>query len=335
MHGRKGMSYHQYTDPEGGYSKPAGGYKVDPGKGYAPAAVKTYQAVTPAPLEPFNELNTIFDGLGDFHVNHFIGYFQLPITKENHPRNLTSQFRRRFCNIFSADNIASAKLGGAKKKFKGLDTVEFIIGGNLGPLVEQVTGFVHSDWVSMQMDKDGNSFYGTTLKRNWLEKGEIVFLLASLTSILNIVNPVTAVFALAKHAAASRLIETNQYHFLAGRRSWRVGYDDRRQMYYVDTAALERSSRVEYAAMEITDILRDDIIALWSHLVTNYVADIESELIKMPLEPKYEFFELDGKIINVAHRMGSYEKIEDALKEPWFAKVLKGHPGLVRNINER
>src|ERR1700749_561467 len=151
------------------YSKPAGGYGVSGGKGYAGAlAPGSSPQTTPASEkkpEAFTELSAIFDGVGKYHTNHFVGYFNPPPGVTYKLTGLTELFYDKFCSIFSANNIARADLS---DKFKGLDTVFFEIGGNLGDAFNNSTGFIPRGCVSMQTEKSqGKSFYGTTLRREW------------------------------------------------------------------------------------------------------------------------------------------------------------------------
>lgn len=131
-----------------------------------------------------------------------------------------------------------------------------------------------------------------------------------------------------KHAPKFTLaaIMVNQHHFLAGRRSWKVGYDDSLNMFYVETATFERSSHAVYEKAESSGLLREDIKQLWVHLVVNFAAEIGVKLITSYLPPGYEFVE------NVAYRADAKESGSASLNAPWFAQVLKRHPGLVRDL---
>jgi hypothetical protein len=296
------------------YSRPSGGYGVSAGKGYAGAPGGPSQ---PAPAseqkpEPFTELSAIFDGVGEYHTNHFVGYFKPPLGVKYKLTGLAQLFYDKFCSIFSANNIARADLGG---KFKGLDTVCFEIGGNLGDAFNKATGFVHYDWVSMQMEKsEGKSFYGTTLRREWMEPVEIKVL----SSTAGMLAPTFTLYA----------IRVNQHHFLAGRRSWRVGHDDDLNVFYVETAAFERSSHDEYRVAEKTGRLREDVKKLWTHLVTNFAAEIDVKLLNNYLPSGYEFV---GDTA-VAYKAEEHESGSAALNAPWFAKVLQKHSGLIKDI---
>ncbi len=306
------MSYGQYTNPDGAY-------KADNGKGYLPRAVPTHRTVPTPRVEEFKELLALRDGIGDYHVNHFIGYFHLSPVEGADLASLTRRFYRRFCPIFSARNIAEATTG--ERKFKGLDTVKFQIGGNLGDLLDQGLGLLHQDWVSMQMDRTGTSFYATTLRRLWLEPWERLFLAFPVNPLMPALTP----FPLSPEKKAEA-ITTNQHHFLAGRRSWRLGYDAELNLYFVDTATIERSSREEYRILEETGSLRKDIIALWTHLVENFVEDIQAKLIETDFPDGYTVQN------DVAYRLGSHKHLTEVFSDPWFSKIIEGHRSLVRNL---
>jgi hypothetical protein len=318
------MSYQQFTDPGGGYGPSAN-------KGYSPAATPSYlPAPTPkqtdAALPDFTYQSPIADGVGNYHANHFVAYFSA--------RNDTFQrvhsipiFYSEFCNIFGLSNIAKAFLD-KTRNFKGLDVVKFTVGGNIGNKLSHnhVAGLVHDDWVAMQIAKDGGSFYGTTLKREWFEPiDRKLFLWISEggknVPVLGPIGPLLAPI----------IVEANKRHFLAGRRSWRVDFDNDLRLYRVETAAFERSSHPIYDQMEQqSDLLREDIIRLWTNMLENY-----ANLCPIYL-PQYghlipEKYAIKG---NVAYRTnGEGDALaEKALLTPWFLKAVKRHPGLVADL---
>jgi hypothetical protein len=307
----RNMSYENYTDPGGGYSPYNSG-----GKGYSNSAVPGYLTTsTPKKAEPddFTSLSTIRDGVGDYHMNHFIAYFE-PYVDKFKPVNSIKFFYQEFCNIFSSNNVAKVSLD-RTRKFQELDVVKFTIGGNLGNFWQQLIGEPHDDWVAMQMAGDGQSFYGTTLKRMWLEPIDAI-LLAGINAGLPLLGPLLGPI----------VVEANMRHFLAGRRSWRVGLNRSLNLYYVETAAFERSSHDFYQGAELTGLLRESIRDLWTYLLENYPVKL-CPIEAMQLVPKD--YLVKG---NVAYRMDADPSAQTALLRPWFSDVLKRHPGLVADL---
>ena len=316
------MNYGDFSNPPGGYNpgtSNSGGYNTltPPDKtSVATQAPVTNPTANPKDTPDFTYLSTIYNGVGDFHTNHFIAYFD-PL--QNDLPTIES-FYEKFCDVFSKDNIA--KVIKSDRNFEGHPAFKFTLGGNLGRNFQKLIGAYHDDWVAMQMFKDGKSFYGTTLKRNWHEPvDDTVY--NYITSINPGLNPL-----------AMLMVEVNKKHFLAGRRSWGLGYDYNLNLNYVETAALERSSDDFYAAIEKTTTdLRQDIIDLWANLLTNF-APVFGIHLKLLSPPVFGKFYPEGYSVqnNVAYQTGSDSDISKAVSTDWFSKVLKRHPGLIQDL---
>lgn len=291
-------------------------------KGYAPYAVPASvqdAAVLPVPAHvaaegkegTFEEL-LVTEGVGDYHINHFIGYGSYLALKspEKIVRLLNQALYLGFVDVFEPNEAAAEK---GDYLFNGVDTIEFTVGGKRGDLFEKAGGLFHSDWVSMQMSADGESFYASTLKRRWMTTSEKVLLLAQ--------------------NDAKDLIETNQHHFLAGRRSFKIGYDQDLKRLYIETAAFERSSLCEYNVLEKTGLLRDAIVAIWTNLIENFEKTwgkwISPSLLPKPHQAVRQGYSRKG---NVDYRQGRHKKAAQALNTPWFAKVLARNPGLTKGV---
>jgi hypothetical protein len=128
-------------------------------------------------------------------------------------------------------------------------------------------------------------------------------------------------------------IRVNQHHFLAGRRSWRLGYDSGLKCPYVETAAFERSSLCEYSGAERIGLFRESIIEIWTSLLTNVRKDFTSikwispeSLLDQSVRAGYE------TVDDVDYRTASFETAEEALDEQWFAKIFTRHPGLLKGL---
>jgi hypothetical protein len=122
------------------------------------------------------------------------------------------------------------------------------------------------------------------------------------------------------------IVEANRRHFLAGRRSWRVEFNSSLNLYYVETAAFERSSHDLYRAVEQTGILRETIKDLWTNLLENYPVSL-CPIEAMHLVPTD--YSVKG---HVAYMMDADPSAQTALLKPWFSDVLKRHPGLVTDL---
>lgn len=310
------------------YANPAAGYQKSTQSGYNTLAKR---ATAKGKEGTFVEL-PVTGGVGPFHVNHFIGYSsQTLLTPKVKARlaELQQRFRDDFTEIFSVKNVADANL---RPYFhKGNDTIEFEIGGNDETskgmyYLRQIMGFNHSDWVSMQDHPESRSFYATTLKRNW-----VTFLEESAISALELVDERTA-------KATEAFLEINRHHFLAGRRSFKVGYDEDLKRCYIETAALERSSLEFYDMIERTGLLRPMIVQIWTSLIENFEKGYGGS-------PEFYWLSASGNpenvpdeyIVqgNVAYRAAQVRGMKEAINASWFKKVLDRHPGLVAGLKIR
>jgi hypothetical protein len=242
---------------------------------------------------------------GPYHVNHFICYFTIDGETFTDPEGqktagiLTYRFLKNFCLIFSQHNIARAQIGPrGLDVFDGSIAIEFTIGSNVGTLEHRAMGFMHPDWVAMSsvppitiaaIDSDQatelKSFHGDTLKRLWSTEVEKKIISEGTTakSLLDLQKYIVAVLpsplstlmlmtdALNNRAEMYRILGFNRQHFLAGTRSWRVGYDTSRKQFLVETITIERFSCIFYRAMESLHSTRNDIISLWDNLINNVI----------------------------------------------------------------
>lgn len=298
------MSYAAYSQISRGYAP------------YAAPALMQDAAAMPVPAHvaaegeegTFEEL-FVTEGVGAYHINHFIGYgaYLPPKSSEKLVKLLNQALYLGFVKVFEP-NVATVEKG--DYEFHGADTIEFTVGGKRGSLIEKVGGLFHSDWVSMQMSADGESFYASTLKRRWMTLSEKALLLAD--------------------KDAKDLIETNQHHFLAGRRSFKIGYDQDLKVLYIETAAFERSSVCEYNVLEKTGLLRDAIVAIWTNLIDNF-EKTWGKWISPSLLPKAvrQGYSMKG---NVDYRQEQHKKAAQALSASWFTKVLARNPGLTKSV---
>lgn len=327
------------------FSNPQGGYKAGPGLATPTHAVSAYQT-KPSPLVTpkygskgeFTDKTIYLDGVGNYHVNHFIGYFDRgPKADPKDPAilvKLNKLFYENFCDIFSKGNLAKATL--EAYQHKGAKTVKFQIGGNYQPKwnswienIKNSFGILHPDWVAFKPEENGLSFVGSTLKRNWAEKEEIQ--LFSLFSY--IMGKVGLIDEEGAFKFAKNLVEVNQHHFLAGRRSWAVGYDYDQRRWYVETAAFERSSQCEYNVAEKSGMMRKAITDLWVNLITNFSEYSKMSLTDIPINSKYyeviNNYEYRNKVLFKADEDKSAQNL---LNKPWIAKAFARHPGLTAGL---
>lgn len=343
------MSYQTFANPKGDYQS------------NQPSAAPTYRATPQEFLPPpkgeegkFTE-KKVNKGVGKFHGNHFRGYFSyISNPTQNQILAANKHFFENFCSIFSVSNIAKASTG--KYKFNSKNTVEFQLGGTLNNLIkysgylfipypvkipypnlDALIGIIHSDWVSIERETNNLSCFASTLKREWIEKKELDLFsnITTIASTLNIVDRVRA------NELIKNIIEANQHHFLAGRRSWAIGYDNLVNLWYVESVAYEKSSVCEFSLIDKYGNLRQTVIELWINQINNYFSIIKNTsgivatISGIPAK-------VNGKVIdgfsdynysrNVLFKVAE-EKIDtNLLNAPWFSKCLQRHTGLTKNL---
>jgi hypothetical protein len=263
--------------------------------------------------------------VGDYHTNHFVAYSQ------EIPKKITSQpipwlthcnlmFSKYFTNCFDND-IAKA----SERTFKTPGRyIEFELGGTQSNFAEKLGGLSHSDWVVIRKPTDGLGFCGQTLQRNWKLTAE----LALVASAVLTVNPAAV-------AAYLVFIDVNQHHFLAGRRSFGVGFDVTLNRFFVETAAFERASLLPYELGDL--IFRELIIEIWTMFLETFQTFMSTPVNRLAIrwaegEPGHVpigYF----KKGTVAYMTSSQPNPVAALKEPWFADVLTRHSALTLGLN--
>lgn len=272
-----------------------------------------------AQSKEFFELNRVEHGSGGYNINHFIGFFNT--RREINIGEEILDFYSNFGKAFTQKNKATAKK--EPYEFKERDTIRFTVGGTNGNFFEKSFGWVHDDWVSLEFDSKYESFFARTLKRGWLENYEKVAVVATWADNFFRPNPI----GFARSYGIHKLVIANQHHFLAGRRSWRIGYGtfNREKLYFIETAAMERYSYafVDYALSDLAG-LRDTIDDIWSFLIVNY-----AKLKKFKILPHYIPDGYDFTFGSVLRRTEEHESFDVATSQPWFQEVIKRHPGLI------
>lgn len=193
----------------------------------------------------FRTLEPRRDGVSDYHFNSFVAFFSAP--RGFNPVRATQELLRDFPNVFSQGNRAVAVRTACRND--GLPTVRFTFDAP-GPNI-------HDDWVSMQAGPV--SFLARTLERRWYTLAE------------KALGPISLLPGLGAPAGilGEIAVDINRRHFLAGRRSWRIGRVGNTHDYYVETAAFERYSHLAYLGSSAIIDMRQAIIDVWTIMLSN------------------------------------------------------------------
>jgi hypothetical protein len=342
------MNYSDFSNPKGSYSNSSPtyrtqttpkkiGYQSNSGANNYLTSTPTYLSQTTPPKEKdsYTELSAIFHGVGNYHINHFASFFKLE--KEISLEQLQSHFYNKFCTVFESSNISKASL--LRAKYQNNPLVKFTIGGTKGNTRHKIIGSFHDDCVYMRKSADSKSFYGTTLKRDYFDIKDKLLIDVFRKANVPVTNDI--------------ILDLNQHHFLAGRRSWRIDYNQDLQLYYLETAALERSSGqfmklIEYLSeYKIPNLgsgsIRNDIIDLWSNLLMNYLNMPNIIPVDVSLTKNSSLIPFSYKLSNISNggtedyryvvfKVDESEIFEGAVKSDWFNKIILRHPGLVNDL---
>lgn len=349
------MGYNDYSNIENGYQNGALANHAKNEGNLVPDSTPDFEVPQFGKKGEFVETKVYSNGVGNYHINHFIGYFE-----SNNPasmnaiKNMNKFFFEKFYNIFNRHNVAKVDFSDYKYldkqtlMFTGVKNAKIfsiynhpilnlitpqplIIYPNISAIAATLGGLFHKDWVSIEMMDDGFSFYGSTLKRKWAEDLELNVIknLAAKLYSNELLDKITTI------KFAINLVEVNQHHFLAGRRSWAVGFNNNTKKWYVETMAFERSSQCEYNMLEKSGMMREQIIKIWTNLIFNFTKYLENfDLLPLnKANTPYEFNE--GYTFtkqNVAYKVAESKEASTLFQKPWISKALKRHPGLTKGL---
>ncbi len=245
-------------------------------------------------------------GVGEEHVNRFRVYFAG--RGRVNARDFVGEFMKNFPAYFSIGNLADTDWG--SRNYGSYPTLKFT-------LHSKVPEF-HDDWVAIKYRRDEASVAGfavQTLKRNFEDESDdraAAFsndmgnfaLVAS--PALAIVNPALGYGAVVGGVVAKTrdlAVHVNQYHFLAGRRSWmfcdaasdpdNIGKPPApNTVFFLETAAIEKLSAIWFEPPEQVALLskaflsgfdmRETVKRMWCRMLLNYVQFNGLKLLDAP-----------------------------------------------------
>ena len=214
----------------------------------------------------------VYDGVADYHLNRFRIAFECPsgATKEGMARDFVSNFPS-----YLKSPVASVEFK-PEVTFEGKPTLKFWGSLKLLGLVEANFG-VHHDWVVQAWVDPRVGFTAQTLKRGFVDVVDDAAAAAGGSVAGGVLGPVEEI------AGAITAVEVNRYHFLAGRRSWRLesaaafGQDagdfeagDSSDILILETVAVERFSLSVFRVGDWVLSFEDRIPAVWIALLENF-----------------------------------------------------------------
>lgn len=227
-------------------------------------------------MTDFSDL-PISQGVGDYHLNRFRIAFRSTDPKVS-ATQLAADFIANFPFYFNGP-AATVRPEEGRLKFYG----NIPVGGHQMPTP-------HPDWVRYLVKNPTLGFTVQTQHRDSmamddLEAGSGGGAAGSLAGPLGIL------------VGEAEAVRVNRYHFLAGRRAWRLDVassfaaaGDRAKLgsdvIILETAAIERFSLKEYAMGE--SVMEPTIIDIWSHLLANFATKPGVAVLspgEWPMEP--------------------------------------------------
>lgn len=335
-------------------------------------------------LERFSTL-PIAKGYGDYHVNQFRVCFQIP-KKSDHAKATAAQlfqgFLKNFEEVFNGKswglttNKAEVSWGeGDNAKFRNGRLLDFVFDLEIMSLDMNLPD-VHHDWVYIGSQWD-TGFAVQTLRREYRDLSDWI-----LEGAMNQLR------RLSKRVKGEDVVDwmkekldLNRNHFLAGRRSWVIGVMDKslpgwkpsagnvdktikfdsgvkeyvfdsRPVFYLETAAIERSSSKEATKLE-SDVgflihMRKVLDYIWLTLLYNYVDEMDFELVSSS-PTRWQKDDGDGEwvdghrdpflesglssllrkdFVGLWHRSAEFETESAMLSKGWVNNLIKLHPYL-------
>lgn len=283
-------------------------------KSFAEWLFENFDKFTPLPFDSA--------GVGKFRFDRFRVYFRPDKPAAFDISGEINQFKNNFPTIFNAEfsgpsvsNPAFVQHQGLQ--FNGQDTMQFAF-DTPGPNF-------HDDWVGF-IEQDAHSFTVQTLKRNF-----------------------NTVF----DDGAPLPTSVNRLHFLAGRRTWRIGRaldmsgpefaaanpvpnitfgPNPTSFFVLETAALTRFSHL---AFQIADLdpglfnnMAEGIKEIWSVLLRNFVEfhDFTFSETAPPFDFMPSFAERRHSVFLIT---GEFDSVAEAKDEMWVRDLLALHPHLL------
>ena len=228
---------------------------------------------------------TVETGVGDFHVNRFRIAFRPPARTS--AATLASDLIHNFPGYLESE-FATVKFG--DHDHEGKRTLHFhgyakVLGIDLAA--------PHSDWVVQEWVDRNVGFTAQTLKREFIDAREDVTAGAGAGLLLNAIPGVGIalgpLFALGGGGGGS--VHYNRMHFLAGRRSWRIGegtvFGLSGDVIVFETVAVERFSATAYSTADSVMGLESKIPDIWIALLNNFVNKKGLTVVPQTLKAKW------------------------------------------------
>jgi hypothetical protein len=263
-------------------------------------------------------------GVGSIHLNRFRIAFRPPagIPARIRAQTLASDLIDHFPAHFRSE-FATVEFGG--RSHEGKPTLKF---HGYAKVAGIDVAEPHSDWVVRHWTDRNIGFTGQTLKREFFDAGEDGKAGGGGAAILlvPVIGPAIGLGgALVSGGAA---VHFNRLHFLAGRRSWRIGegtvFDPelKDDVIILETAAVERFSSKAYSTADSLIGLQSKVPDIWIAFLNNFVNKQGLPIYAQTLKPGWK----RKKWVNYLQR--SFETFRELGGAPEYLDLHKLYPTL-------
>jgi hypothetical protein len=260
----------------------------------------------------------IDDGSGGIHINRFRIAFQPP--NGTSAATLAGDIIDNFPTYFNSE---FAKVEWGSRKHGGKPTLHFhgyakVLGLDLAK--------PHDDWVVRHWVDRTIGFTAETLKREFFVAGDDLgsgvptgaLLLGPLLAAVGLIGAVVGTGA---------TVHYNRMHFLAGRRSWRIGdggvFGLSSNVIVFETVALERFSALAYRTADAVIGLESRVPNVWIALLNNFVNKKGLTVVPQTLKPRWKS---KNRVDYLQLSFGDLEDVGPMVADPEVQDVLRLYP---------
>jgi len=251
---------------------------------------------------------TIDTGVGDIHLNRFRVAFQP--SAGTTAATLASDFIDNFPTYLRSE-FAIVQFD--RHTHEGKPTLHF---HGYAKLLGIDLAAPHTDWVVREWVDRNVGFTAQTLKREFADVREDFP-----------VDPFGGMLALVGPVVGAVVTHYNRMHFLAGRRSWRIGegtvFGLSGDVIVLETVAVERFSAEAYNVGNWVIGLESKIPDIWITLLNNFVNKKGLTATLQTLKPRWK------NKIGVDYLQLSFDDIAHMKAEPEYIDIYKLYPTII------
>lgn len=258
-------------------------------------------------------IQEINDGVGDIRLNRFRIAFETPPGHKLLAGDLIDQFPAWF-------RSKHAHVTFGDRSFEGKRTLRFH--GYAKLLIFDDIAPEHDDWVFIEWADRTIGLTVQTLKREFFLAGDDIKTTAKAAAAVVFIPVIGQGLGLAGALGVGAVgVHYNRMHFLAGKRSWRIGAGDlfgmKGDVMVLETVAIERFAARPFMTVDAIAGLESKIADVWIAMLDNFVSLKGLRPVAQPLKPGWQ---RRNRVDYVFHSFGSANAL---YANPEFQDVFK------------